>query len=126
MSLAEQWAACSHAAVPVNVDEVQISFDWEVPSRANEALTFLLDIKRDNRRSSVGFQIDLAKLAGADLERLHTFLATRPSGYRLTFEITWLLGLSCEQEMPASNLEVRQQRVRELLLCSENERTRPL
>jgi hypothetical protein len=94
-------------------DPVEIAFDWETPARANDPLIFLLTIRRGKRESFIRFDITLARFAGADLQRLHDFLA---SGYQLTFEISWLLGLSLEQEMPASSLEERQQRVRELLL----------
>jgi hypothetical protein len=55
-------------------DRVEAHFDWLVPSSADEAITFILDIKRGNRRSSVLFPVDLARLEGADLEQLHDFL----------------------------------------------------
>jgi hypothetical protein len=100
-----------------DLDEIRVLFDWLVPSRANEPPTFILDIKRGNRESLVHFQVDLQKLAEADLQRIHDLLTERPKGYRLTYEIAWLLGLSLEQEMPSSNPEARQQKVRELLLC---------
>lgn len=106
-----------------DIDRVEVSFDWEVPSHANIPLVFHLTITRGNRQSLVCFQVDLQKLAGADLQRLHDLLAERPKGYQLTYEIAWLLGLSLEHEMPESNLKARHQRVRELLLCSENQRT---
>jgi hypothetical protein len=99
-----------------DVDVADIHFDWEVPSRADEVLTFMLDIARGARTSSIRFNIDLAKLTGVDLQRLHDLLAERPKGYQLTYEIAWLLSVSLEQEMPAANLEGRQQKVRELLL----------
>jgi len=60
-----------------DAEEIRISFDWEIPRQAGDPLTFLLDIKRGNRQSSVRFTIDLAKLAGADLQRLHPTGAKR-------------------------------------------------
>jgi hypothetical protein len=52
-------------------DRVEVNFDWLVPSRADEPLTFHLDIARGDRTSVVRFALGLAKLAGADLQRLH-------------------------------------------------------
>jgi hypothetical protein len=70
-----------------DVHRVQVNFDWEVPSHANDPLMFHLNITRGAGKSAIRFQIDLARLAGADLQRLHDLLAERPKGYRLTFEI---------------------------------------
>jgi hypothetical protein len=57
-----------------------------------------LDVKRENRTSSVRFAVDLAKLTTVDLQRLHDLLATRPKGYQLVYEIAWLLTLSLRQQ----------------------------
>jgi hypothetical protein len=100
-----------------DADQVRVSFDWLVPSRADQPLTFILEVKRGSRTSAIRFSIDLQKLVEADLERLYDFLVRRPKGYQLTFEIAWLLELAFEQEMPTSTVEVRHQKVRELLLC---------
>jgi hypothetical protein len=114
-------AACGRRAAdrdfgPPALDVVNIHFDWEIPSTIGEPLTFILNVKRGTRTSSVRFHIDLAKLAGTDLERLRKLLATRPKGYRLTYEIAWLLGLSLEQQMPTLGALDRATRVCELLL----------
>ena len=103
-------------AAQVNVDAVRVSFDWLVPARVGEAITFMLDVKRGTRTSRIRFHITLAKLATDDLQRLHDLLSERPAGYRLAYEITWLLGLAVKQQMPTLGVEDRATRVRELLL----------
>jgi hypothetical protein len=64
-----------------DLDVVDLRFDWLVSASIAEPLTFLLNITRGTRTSSVRFQIDLTKLATVDLQRLHNLLATRPRGY---------------------------------------------
>jgi hypothetical protein len=68
-----------------DIDQVQIHFAWEVPSRADEAIIFILDIRRDTRESVTRFALDLTKLETANLQRLHDLLATRQKGYRLAY-----------------------------------------
>jgi hypothetical protein len=101
-----------------DIDGVGIHFDRIVPTHINEPLTFLLDIKCGNRRSSIRFSIGLTRFAGADLQRLHDFLAQRHSGVRddYTFarSLAWLLTLSMRQQ--GETTEQIDARVRELLL----------
>jgi hypothetical protein len=101
-----------------DTDQVAISFDWLVPY-AGEPLTFTLDVTRRARTSAARFQIDLAKLAQADLEQLHAFLTLQHSGirddYTFTRCLTWLLDLSLRQSSPMS-LPERQVAVRQTLL----------
>jgi hypothetical protein len=120
MNEAEQLkAGPRRTADQVNVDDVDIHFDWLVPTNINEAITFALDIQRGTRTSSVRFQIDLSRLAEADLERLHAFLPLQHSGvrddYTFTGSLTWLLDLSWQQSSTMS-LPERQVAVRQTLL----------
>jgi len=97
-----------------NADEVKIHFDW-VPVLTNDCITFRTTIVRRSNQSCVEYDVDLHRLHGIDLQRLHDLLANRPKGYWLVHELTWLLGISLVQQMPALTAEVLAQRVRELL-----------
>jgi hypothetical protein len=101
------------------VDDVEDHLDWEVLT-IGDPIVFVLAIKRGMAHSSaVRFQIELAKLDNADLERFHDLLATRPKGYWLTRSVVWLLGISLTQQQPALSEEGRCAEVRELLLSRQ-------
>jgi hypothetical protein len=73
----------------LDADEVRIYFDWELPQRVDEEITFQVRISRRGQHSAISFAIALAKLVETDLERLHDLLTERPKGYWLTRELTW-------------------------------------
>ena len=72
---AESAAAAEQLARPSRASsrEVKIEFDWQIPVRADSPITFQVRISRRDQHSAISFAIELAKLAGADLERLPRF-----------------------------------------------------
>lgn len=106
-----------HSVDEVNVEEVKIELDWQIRLRADSPIAFQVRLSRRDKSSVIDFAIELAKLAGADLGRLHDLLADRPRGYQLACEVAWLLGVSVAQQRPALSEEARSIEVRKLLLA---------
>ncbi len=100
---------------PSRSDWVKIEFDWQMDS----PIQFQVRISRRDQYSAISFTIDLSKLTGTDLQKLHDFLVGRPKGYWLIRKITWLLDISLVQQMPFLSEENRHAKVRELLLAGE-------
>jgi hypothetical protein len=101
-------------------DKVGISFDWEIPRKPSD-IVFQVRVERGSRHSAIDFAIDLRRMRGAELEKLHDILVKRHAGlddgYELTRAITWLLTISLQQQQPSWSDEQREIQVRQLLLA---------
>jgi hypothetical protein len=99
-------------------DQLELFFDW-VPSVIDGCITFRATIIRGEARSSIEFQIDLNRLATAELVQLQNILSRRHAGIDNGVEVTkafsWLLDLSLRQTT-SLDLQARAAAVRQILL----------
>jgi hypothetical protein len=97
-----------------------LSFDWDAEVKDNY-VTFHVRLDRGDRHSEFDINLDLARLAKNDLNRLRIILERRHNnasrGPEITSDISWLLNLVLIQDGMSSAPE-RAARIKELMLCA--------